>query len=484
MKYLPLFFQFDDKPCLLVGGGTVALRKAKTLLKAQATLIVLAPELNSELTLLYRQNAFQWKQKNFQSSDVENCCLVIAATNDEKINQEVSQAAKTQNIPVNVVDSPSLSTVIFPSIVDRDPVTIAISTGGSAPVLARLLRSKIETLIPTYYGDLARLVDKYRSQVKLLLPDIEQRKAFWEKVLSSPLSEHLLSNQQNLAEQRLDNLLQQLKKKPDELIYQGEVYLVGAGPGDPDLLTFKALRLLQQADVVLYDRLVSESIVDLARKDAEKIYVGKSRLLHSLPQEQINELLVRLAKEGKRVCRLKGGDPFIFGRGGEEIETLVDHKVSFQVVPGITAASGCAAYAGIPLTHRDYAQSVLFVTGHRRKEHVETDIEASNAVKSAVKNAAKTQPLDWASFNVAGQTLVFYMGLSEIDNICQGLTGAGMNEQMPVALIQQGTTKNQKVWVSNLRDLPELVKNTEVKAPTLIIVGEVVRLREKLNWFG
>jgi len=355
MKYLPLFFQFDENPCLLVGGGTVALRKAKTLLKAQARLIVVAPELNQELTRLYQQNAFQWKQKVFEVKDVEHCCLVIAATNNEVINIKVSQAAKALNIPVNVVDAPTLSTVIFPSIVDRDPVTIAISTGGSAPVLARLLRSKIETLIPAYYGDLARLVDKYRAQVKALLPDVEQRKGFWEKVLSSPLSEHLLSNQQALAEQRLETLLLQLKDNPDQVVYQGEVYLVGAGPGDPDLLTFKALRLLQQADVVLYDRLVSEEIVDLARKDAEKIYVGKSRLHHSLPQEQINDLLVRLAKSGKRVCRLKGGDPFIFGRGGEEIETLVDHQVSFQVVPGITAASGCAAYAGIPLTHRDYA---------------------------------------------------------------------------------------------------------------------------------
>lgn len=463
MKYLPLFFQFDEKVCLLVGGGNIALRKAKTLLKAQAKLTVISPELNQELTLLYQQGAFQWKQKIFESKDVEHCCLVVAATHDVHVNEQVSLAAKAHNIPVNVVDSPALSTVIFPSIVDRDPVTIAISTGGSAPVLARLLRSKIETLIPPYYGDLARLVDKYRSQVKGLLPDLEQRKGFWEKVLSSPLSEHLLGHQYKQAEQRLESLLTQLKENPEQVIYQGEVYLVGAGPGDPDLLSFKALRLLQQADVVLYDRLVSEEIVDLARKDAEKIYVGKSRLHHSLPQEQINDLLVRLAKSGKRVCRLKGGDPFIFGRGGEEIETLVDHQVSFQVVPGITAASGCAAYAGIPLTHRDFAQSVLFVTGHRRKE--------------------QNEALDWSSFNVPGQTLVFYMGLSEVNNICQGLVAAGMSAQMPAALIQQGTTKNQKVLVSDLQDLPLLVANSQVKAPTLIIVGNVVRLREKLNWF-
>jgi uroporphyrin-III C-methyltransferase/precorrin-2 dehydrogenase/sirohydrochlorin ferrochelatase len=468
MDYLPLSFNLQNKTVLLVGAGKVALRKARTLLKAQAKLKVVAPEIDpsfeNELKSHFESKSINYIRKEFEGTDVTENVLVVAACNKKEVNKEVSQAAQALNIPVNVVDQPELSTVIFPSIVDRSPISIAISSSGKAPVLSRLLRARIESLIPSVYGDLAQLVDEHRNKVKKLLPNIEQRKAFWEKVLNSTISEHLLSNRKELASQRIEHLINELEENKQTNIYQGEVYLIGAGPGDPDLLTFKALRLLQQADVVLYDRLVSDEIIDLARKDAERIYVGKTSKEHTIPQEGINELLVRLAKEGKRVCRLKGGDPFIFGRGGEELENLRDAQIDFQVVPGITAASGCASYAGIPLTHRDYSQSVIFVTGHRQKD--------------------PKRELNWQALAAGDQTLVFYMGLAELENISKKLVKSGLSETTPAALIQQGTTKNQLVIESDLKNLPQKVLEQKVKAPTLVIIGEVVRLREKLDWFG
>lgn len=467
MDYLPLSFNLKNQNVLLVGAGKVALRKARTLLNAQAKLLVIAPEMDGsfheELKEAFSKGRIEFHQRCVEIQDIENVVLVVCATNDSQVNQRVSLQAKKKGIPVNVVDEPELSSVIFPSIVDRSPITIAISSSGKAPVLARLLRARIESMIPHVYGDLAKLVDEYRPKVKTLLPDISQRKAFWETLLNSSISEHLLSNHGSLVKKRIEDLLNSIEKDGLKKIYQGEVYLVGAGPGDPDLLSFKALRLLQQADVVLYDRLVSQEIVELARKDAERIYVGKSSKFHTVPQEGINELLVRLAKEGKRVCRLKGGDPFIFGRGGEELESLRDAGIDFQVVPGITAASGCASYAGIPLTHRDYSQSVIFVTGHRKKN--------------------PEQELNWHTLAAGDQTLVFYMGLSEIEFISRQLIDAGLDRNTAAAIIQQGTTKNQKVVVGNIENLPAKALEEALKAPTLIIVGDVVKLREKLDWF-
>ncbi len=467
LDYLPLSFELKNQPVLLVGAGKVALRKARILLKAHAHIVIVAPNIEpafyQEFKHAFETAQMVYREASYQSTDLENVTLVIAATNQPLVNKQVSDDARARFLPVNVVDQPELSSVIFPSIIERAPVTVAISTAGRAPVLARLLRAKIETLIPAYYGELATLVEQYRGRVKQLLPDTDQRKAFWEKVLSGTVAEHLLIGRTEQASLRLEKFLGELEHNNSAALYEGEVYLVGAGPGDPDLLSFKALRLLQQADVVLYDRLVSQEIIELARRDAERIYVGKKQAEHSMPQESINELLVRLAKEGKRVCRLKGGDPFIFGRGGEELETLAAAGVSFQVVPGVTAASGCAAYAGIPLTHRDYSQSVMFVTGHRR-------VDARHALK-------------WKAMAEGDQTLVFYMGLHEIETISRELVHAGMRADMPAAVIQQGTTRNQKVVVGALGELPQLVRDEQIKAPTLIIVGEVVQLREKLNWF-
>jgi len=383
--------------------------------------------------------------------------LAIAATDDEPLNATVSQHANALGVPVNVVDSPQLCSVIFPAIVDRSPLVVAVSSGGDAPVLARLIRARIETWIPAAYGQLAGLAKQFRAQVKARFANVQQRRVFWEEVFQGPIAEQALAGRTAEAERLLAEKLAGAAPKA-----LGEVYLVGAGPGDPDLLTFRALRLMQQADVVLYDRLVAPAIIDLCRRDADRIYVGKQRADHAVPQKQINQQLVTLAKQGKRVLRLKGGDPFIFGRGGEEIEELAAHGVPFQVVPGITAASGCAAYAGIPLTHRDHAQSVRFVTGHLKDGSCD---------------------LPWSELAAPAQTLVFYMGLVGLPVICQQLIAHGRSAETPAALVQQGTTSNQRVFTATLGTLAERIAQEDVQAPTLLIVGEVVQLREKLAWF-
>ncbi|MBC2677091.1 MULTISPECIES: siroheme synthase CysG [Pseudomonas] len=457
MEFLPLFHKLRDSQVLVVGGGEIALRKSRLLAEAGAVLRVVAPSIDPQLADLVRGSGGQMLDRGYLSSDLDGCVLVIAATDDEPLNAQVSADARARCVPVNVVDAPALCTVIFPAIVDRSPLVVAVSSGGDAPVLARLIRAKLETWIPSTYGELAGLAARFRQKVKALYPDVTQRRAFWEEVFQGPIADRQLAGQGAEAERML-----QAKVDGAPPHAPGEVYLVGAGPGDPDLLTFRALRLMQQADVVLYDRLVAPAILDLCRRDAERVYVGKRRAEHALPQDQINQQLVALAKQGKRVLRLKGGDPFIFGRGGEEIEELAAHGIPFQVVPGITAASGCAAYAGIPLTHRDYAQSVRFVTGH-------------------LKN--NTSDLPWHDLVSPGQTLVFYMGLIGLPIICEQLIRHGRGADTPAALIQQGTTVNQRVFTGTLADLPRMVAEHEVHAPTLVIVGEVVVLREKLAWF-
>ncbi|CAE6922802.1 siroheme synthase [Ectopseudomonas oleovorans] len=455
MQFLPLFHKLQDRPVLVIGGGEVALRKARLLSDAGARLRVVAPEVRSELQELAGSAGIFLR--GYASSDLQGVALVIAATDDETLNAQVSAEAQALGIPVNVVDAPSLCSVIFPAIVDRSPLIVAVSSGGDAPVLARLIRAKIETWIPASYGQLANLGKRFRERVKQMFPDVQQRRVFWEDVFQGPIAESVFAGKPEAGERLLQERL--AGAAPRAL---GEVYLVGAGPGDPDLLTFRALRLMQQADVVLYDRLVAPAIIELCRRDAERIYVGKRRADHAVPQEQINQLLIDLAGQGKRVLRLKGGDPFIFGRGGEEIEQLAAEDIPFQVVPGITAASGCAAYAGIPLTHRDHAQSVRFVTGH-------------------LKDGSSNLP--WKDLVAPGQTLVFYMGLVGLPAICEQLIAHGRSGATPAALVQQGTTQNQRVFTGTLDSLPQLVAEHEVHAPTLVIVGEVVTLRDKLAWF-
>ena len=351
MDYFPLFTKLVDAPCLIIGGGAVAARKAAALARAGARITIISPVVSSNLQGLIESKQFAHVERDYQHGDIDGQYrLVIAATNNAGVNREVAKQAHSLFILVNVIDAPELCSVILPSIIDRDPVIVAVSSGARSPVLARLLRARLETLVPARYGRLAELIAKFRSKVKEKITVPQARRGFWENTLQGPISELVFSGREADAEKLVEKAL-----ADTENVSRGEVYLVGAGPGDPDLLSFRALRLMQQADVVLYDRLVAPEILDLVRREAERLYVGKQRAYHAVRQEEINETLARLALEGKRVLRLKGGDPFIFGRGGEEVETLAEQGIPFQIVPGVTAASGCACYAGIPLTHRDYA---------------------------------------------------------------------------------------------------------------------------------
>ena len=458
MDFLPIFVKLRERPCLLVGGGEVAARKARLLLAAGARVSVVAPRLGATLARLVQDGSVAHRAQEFSDDLLTGNALVFAATDDISSNRKVHAASLARGIPVNVVDQPDLCSFIIPSIVDRTPVVIAVSTGGAAPVLARLIRAKLEMLIPTGYGRLASLAAEFRDRVKRRVTHPVQRRRFWESVLDGPIAEKVHAGQDGAARAALERALENVDSAPP----RGAVYLVGAGPGDPDLLTFRALRLMQQADVVVHDRLVSPEILALVRREAEIIYAGKERAEHTLPQEDINHLLIRLAKAGKRVVRLKGGDPFIFGRGGEEIDTLLAEDIPFEVVPGITAAAGCAAYAGIPLTHRDHAQSVLFATGH---------------LKDGSLN------LNWTALIQPNQTLVFYMGLHGIRPIFEELRRRGLADSTPAALIQRGTLRGQRVFTGTVLSLPGIVERSNVKAPTLIIVGEVVKLHEKLRWF-
>jgi uroporphyrin-III C-methyltransferase/precorrin-2 dehydrogenase/sirohydrochlorin ferrochelatase len=459
MDYFPVFLDLKNRRCLLVGGGEVATRKGRMLAKAGALLRVVALEISEELRQLVVQCNGELHEREYQSTDLRDCVLAIAATDDESLNKTISEDAQALNLPVNVVDTPALCTYITPAIIDRSPLVIAVSTGGDAPVLARLVRAKLEALIPGSYGKLAQFASQWREKIKQRFSDSDSRRKFWEKILQGPAAELAMNGQENAAN---DLVAKELAADQSDLT-QGEVYLVGGGPGDPELLTVRALRLMQQADVVLYDRLVSDAVMELVRRDAERIYVGKRRSEHAMKQENINQLLVDLAKQGKRVLRLKGGDPFIFGRGGEEIELLAQNNIPFQVVPGITAASGCAAYAGIPLTHRDYAQSVRFVTGHLKSDDTN---------------------LSWPELANPTQTLVFYMGLVGLKDICESLIAHGRSPQTPVALIEKGTTQQQRVLVADLNTIADLVAAKDVHGPTLFIVGEVVKLHDSLKWFN
>ncbi len=456
MQNYPIFIDLKGQQVLVVGGGEIAARKIRLMSLAGAEITIIAPELGQTI-LSEMSGNITHIARQFRESDIGDYRLITAATDDLEINRRVSELAQQRNIPVNVVDQPDLCSFITPSIIDRSPVLIAVSTGGGAPVLARILRSKLEAFIPASYGQLANSMRQLRDKVKDRFSEESERRHFWEKVVQGPIAEMFFSGREEQGKIALEAAIEK-----DIEVEKGEVWLIGAGPGDPDLLTFRALRLMQQCDVVLYDRLVSDEILSLCRRDADRIYVGKKRSNHAVPQQGINQLLVDLASEGKRVVRLKGGDPFIFGRGGEEIEQLVEQGIPFQVVPGITAASGCATYAGIPLTHRDHAQSVMFVTGHLKDDSVD---------------------LNWPLLATPNQTVVIYMGLVGLPTICQQLVSHGVSPDMPIAVIQQGTTPGQKVLSGTLETMPDMIEQHEIKPPTLIIVGQVVRLQKTLNWF-
>jgi len=458
MDLLPIFLDVRDQPCLVVGGGDIAARKVDSLRRAKARIHLVAPDLVPPLQALARAGDLNHHPRHFQQEDVAGMRLIVAATADPGVNQDIARLAHARAIPVNVVDQPEQCSFLLPSVIDRSPVVVAVTTTKASPVLARLLRTRLESLIPAGYGRLADLCARYRGAVKSRFCDERDRRRFWDRVLTGGVAERVFSGQLREAEAAMEREL--AAASPSAVL--GEVYLVGAGPGDPDLVTFRALRLMQQADVVVYDRLVAQPILDLTRRDARRIYVGKERDNHVMRQEEINRLLADLAKEGQRVLRLKGGDPFIFGRGGEEIDTLAAEGIPFQVIPGITAASGCAAYAGIPLTHRDYAQSVTFVTGHLKDGTID---------------------LNWHQLAQPHQTVVFYMGLVGLAVIVEQLLKHGVPPEMPIALVQQGTTPQQRVFAGTLATIEEVIAADKPQPPTLIIVGEVVRLRDKLNWY-
>ena len=458
MNYLPLFFKLENRTALLVGGGQVALRKARLLIRNKTILTVVSHQIDPQLMELLEKNNGHAIIGDYSADLLKDKLLVIAATDDSELNIKVYEDAMARSIPVNVVDCPEFCTFVFPAIVDRSPIVIAISSGGEAPVLVRVLRAKLETLIPNGYSKLASLAGEFRSKVKEKFTTINQRRHFWESVLQGQIAETMLAGREKDAHEMMVKKL----RDADTELPAGEVYLVGAGPGDPELLTFKALRLMQQADVVMYDALVSKEIMELCRRDADLIFVGKHRDNHTVEQQDINQMLIDHAKKGRRVVRLKGGDPFVFGRGGEELQSLKEHGIAFQVVPGITAASACSTYAGIPLTHRDFAQSVIFVTGQQKNRSTE---------------------LDYSQLVGNDQTIVFYMGLHNLANICQKLIAAGKASETPAAIVSRGTCADQRVLIGTLSTLVEQQESAALPAPSLIIVGEVVSLQDQLHWF-
>jgi len=488
MNTFPLFFKLEDRKVLIVGGGEVALRKADLLSRAGACITILAPDISHELQALLTDDKHQFIYENYNKSYMSGARVIIAATDDETLNHQIHADATELNIPVNVVDTPHLCDFIFPAIIDRNPIVIGISSNGKAPVLARLLRARLETLIPQGYGKLAKLAGEFRSEVKAKIPTLTGRRQFWERAFEGQVSQLMFAGNETEATAQLqadlDSTAAAISKKSDDasavketdtiaatlsdeseknLPAVGEVYIVGAGPGDPELLTFKALRLMQQADVVFYDALVSPQVLDLCRRDADKVFVGKKRSNHTVAQLGINELLVNHAKQGRRVVRLKGGDPFIFGRGGEEIESLRAHNVPYQVVPGITAANAAASYAGIPLTHRDHSQSVRFVTGF---------------LKAGAPNS------NFKSFLNTDETVVFYMGLHSLARLTEGLVDAGRSSETPIAIVSNASMPNQQVLTGTLATIVAKQEQAQLPTPALLIMGDVVSLHHDLAWYN
>ena len=459
MRYFPVFFDLRGQRVLVVGGGEVALRKVSLLERAGAAITVVSPEAVPELVERSGAGALRLVAREFEAADLDGARLVIAATGRRSVNRWIAKLSEARGVPVNAVDDLEASRLIVPAIVDRDPVLVAVSSGGTSPVLARRLRERLEALVPKRMGEFAGWLRELRKSSMQRLRGASERRRFFETLVDGPAARRFMDGDRRGAERIARQLISQTSTAPRA---GGEVVLVGAGPGDPELLTIKALRALQDADVILHDRLVSDAILDLARRDAARICVGKSAGGASTPQEEINALLIRHAAEGKRVVRLKGGDPFIFGRGGEELEALAAAGVDFSVVPGITAAAGVAAYAGIPLTHRDHAHAVTFVTGHSGEDGREPD---------------------WRALAAAGTTAVFYMGLGRLEHIVDRLLEHGAATALPAALIGQGTLPQQRVISATLGSIADAVRGSAIASPALLVVGSVVGLQSKLEWF-
>lgn len=454
MDYLPLFADLKGRPVLVVGGGDVAARKIELLRRASAQVRVVSRDLCPELQALHQEQQIEWLATAFDAAQLDTVFLAIAATDDNQLNRQVYDEANARHRLVNVVDDQPKCSFIFPSIVDRSPLVVAISSSGTAPVLARMLREKLEALLPASLGQMAEVAGSFRDSVKQRFSRMSDRRRFWERAFNGLFGSQMSAGNVHEATRTLQR---ELQEEPNR---EGEIILVGAGPGDSGLLTLRGLQVMQLADVVLYDHLVSDEVLDLVRRDADRICVGKRAGAHSVPQEETNRLLVELARKGKRVVRLKGGDPFIFGRGGEELQAAQEAGIPFQVVPGVTAAAGATAYAGIPLTHRDHAQSVLFITGHCR---------------------ADGDAIDWPSLARARQTLAIYMGTVKAAEISEGLIRHGRAANTPVAVIGRGTRQDQQVLTGTLEHLETLA--AAAPTPALLVIGEVVKLHEQLAWF-
>lgn len=457
MRYYPISLDTQNITCLIVGGGEVAIRKIESLLQSESNITVITLKAHEQIKTWEKQKKLTLHLRAFAPSDLNKKDLVIATTDNTTFNAYVSQLAQEQKILVNVVDNPELSSYITPAIINRGALQIALSSSGQAPYLLSHLRIKLESAIPPGYGALAEWMGQTRQILKEKGFSMQDRRRFWDEIFESPIYDRILQGEFAQAKSSLENALKHTQRNR-----RGAVYLVGAGPGDPDLLTIKALRFMQKADVVLYDRLVAKPLLNYVRKDAERIYVGKSSGQHTITQEAIEQTMITLAKKGQRVLRLKGGDPFLFGRGGEEIETLFSEGIDFQVVPGITAAMGCGSYAGIPLTHRDHAHSCIFVTGHVKDNQIN---------------------LNWKSLVMPKQTVVCYMGIAGISIFSQMLMQHGMRHDMPTAIIEHGTKPQQRIITGTISTITDQTNQASIRPPAIIIVGNVVKLHTKLGWF-
>ncbi len=462
MDHLPIYLDIRGKTVIIVGGGTLAARRAERALSAGARVKVFATELSDEFRPFRGHESLDIVARPPELADVKGAILAYGAEEDLARDKRLHDLAKEAGVLVNVADTMELCDFISPAILDRTPLVAAIASSGASPILARIIKAELESAIPATFGELSSFLGRFRDEVAARITDGVHRRRFWEDVVESAVAERVMAGDLAGAEAALREKLAAFADAAGGK-GMGEVYLVGAGPGDPDLLTFRALRLMQRADVVLYDRLIGPGIMNLVRRDAERVYVGKRANEHTMSQDEISGLMVRLALDGKRVLRLKGGDPFIFGRGGEEIEEIARHGIPFQVVPGVTAAAGCAAYAGIPLTHRDHAQSCVFVTGHGKDGEVD---------------------LNWEALIQPNQTVAVYMGLTTIDRVMAAFVAHGMSANMPAAVIDNGTRRAQRVVTGTVGDIAEKTAAAALKGPAVIVIGTVVTLRDRLAWFG
>lgn len=461
MQYLPLFARLANRACLVVGGGVVGERRAWQLLDAGALVTVVSPDLTAQLHSWAREGRIDHVASTFGEHSLEPYWLAVAATDDPVENARVAERANAAKILCNVVDAPDLCSFIMPAIVDRDPVTIAISSAGTSPVVTRRVRSLIEDAVPWRIGRLAALAGRWRDRVRETIPAIGPRRHFWQETLTGEVADQVLAGREGEAEQALDRALRQWRETGAAIRTSGEAWLVGAGPGDPELMTLRGRRLLANADAVLYDRLVNPEVLRFARRDAELIAVGKQAGRPSITQTRINALLVQHVSAGKKVCRLKGGGPMIFSRVAEELNALTDAQLPFQIVPGISAIEGCAAYAGIPLTLRDEARAILIATGHTH-EHVAGDLS------------------DYRP----DRTLVLYMAVAHLPAVAEQLKSLGHPAHLPVAIVENGTLENQRVVRATLGTLADTAGSHEIVSPALLFVGSMARFADSYGWFG